>query len=136
MVVKKVQAVIYDIENGEPYFLVFHRILNWRGWELHKGTLEDSETPEKALRREIREETGLTKLKIVKSLGVSFYFNRKRCKVVDVFLVRASMNNKVDLSKNPCKEHDGYLWVNRNAAIRKLTWSNAKKIVKNINIKS
>ena len=41
---EKVQAVVYDIRNNKPYFLILHRILRWQGWELLKETLEDGES--------------------------------------------------------------------------------------------
>src|SRR3972149_1220080 len=53
-------------ENGEKYsFLVFHRKKNWRGWEILKGGLMGDESEIQALKREIREETGAKKYKIV-----------------------------------------------------------------------
>ena len=38
-------------------------------WSLPKGALKDGETLEKAARREIKEETGVTRLKLLKTLG-------------------------------------------------------------------
>ncbi|MEM4266658.1 MAG: NUDIX domain-containing protein [Candidatus Nanoarchaeia archaeon] len=134
MVAKKVQAVIYDIKKGVPYFLILHRVLHWRGWELHKGTIENNDSYKKTLRREIFEETGLKNVRIVKPLGISFYFNRRKSKVVEVFLVKASMRQKINVSRNPDREHDGYLWADRETALKKLTYSNAKKIISELRL--
>ncbi len=73
-------------------------------------------------------------VKIVRPLGISFYFNRRKSKVVEVFLVRASMRHKINLSKNPDKEHDGYLWADRKTALKKLTYKNAKNIISELHI--
>ncbi|MFH1331886.1 MAG: NUDIX domain-containing protein [archaeon] len=132
MVSKKVQAVIYDLKKGEPYFLILHRVLHWRGWELHKGTIENNDSYKKTLRREIFEETCLRNVKIVRPLGVSFYFNRRKSKVVEVFLVKASMRQRINISRNPCKEHDGYLWADRETALKKLTWPDARKVIRGL----
>ena len=55
---KGVSAVIYD-DNGALYFLIFHRVKDWEGWEFPKGGINDGEAPEEAIIREIQEETGL-----------------------------------------------------------------------------
>lgn len=135
MVAKKVGAVIYDKKKGELYFLILHRVLRWRGWELHKGTVEGNESFKQTLKREIFEETGLKNFKIIKPLHVSFYFNRRKNRVVEVFLVKASMKQKITFSKNPKKEHDGYLWADKETALKKLTWPNARKVIRNLKTK-
>ena len=65
-----IAAIIFAEKNGERYFLLLHRVLNWTGWEFVKGRLDEGEErqEEKALLREIEEETGLKQLKIVKKL--------------------------------------------------------------------
>ncbi len=135
MVSKKVQAVIYDLKSGEPYFLILHRVLRWRGWELHKGTIENNDSYKKTLVREVFEETGLKKFKVVKPLGISFYFDKRRSRVVEVFIVRVSMRQRISLSRNPKREHDGYLWADKETALKKLTWPNARRIIRNLKIK-
>lgn len=135
MVIKKVGAVIYGMKNGKPHFLILHRVLRWRGWELHKGTIEGNESFKETLKREIYEETGLKNFKIVKPLRIHFYFKRRENKMVEVFLVKASMKQKVTLKKNIKKEHDRFLWADRETALKKLTWPNARKIVKSIRVR-
>jgi 8-oxo-dGTP pyrophosphatase MutT (NUDIX family) len=134
MVIKKVAAVIYDTKHGKPYFLILHRVLHWRGWELHKGTIEGDESFKETLKREIREETGLRGFRIIKPLGVSYYFNKRKNKIIEVFLVKASMRNKISLSRNPRREHDGYLWADKETALGKLTWPNARKVIRDLRI--
>lgn len=134
MVERKVQAVIYDVKKGVPYFLILHRVLRWRGWELHKGTIEKGESYKETLRREVLEETGLKRFRVVRPLRVSFYFNRRKSRVVEVFLVRASMKQRISFSGNPKREHDGFLWVDRETALKKLSWPDARKIIKNLEL--
>ncbi len=66
--IKKVRAIIYDIKDNQPYFLILHRVLRWQGWEFVKETLEPGENVIGALKRGIKEETGLKNFEIIKSL--------------------------------------------------------------------
>ncbi len=43
-------------------------------WMLPKGTIESGETPEEVARREVREETGLSQVRVVADLGEERYF--------------------------------------------------------------
>lgn len=130
--IKKVRAVIYDIKNGQPYFLILHRILRWRGWEFLKETIEPAETPLVALKRGIKEETKLKKFKIIKSLN---YKEKWRALgniylIVNTFLVRADKKQKISL-KQEVIEHNKYEWANKETALKKLTWPKTKTLLKN-----
>jgi 8-oxo-dGTP pyrophosphatase MutT (NUDIX family) len=109
-----VRAVIYD-NNEEPYFLIFHRPKT--GWELLKGRIEQGETSEQALKREINEKAKLSKYKILRKLGViqkiaggDKLFNNQ------VFLVEANMNIPV----TPPNRINTYLWTKKENAVNKL----------------
>ena len=133
--VKKVRAIIYDIKNGEFYFLILHRILRWKGWEILKETLEKKETPLKALKRGIEEETKLKDFKIIKSLNgeEKWILGSINYSIIDTFLVRADMSQKISL-KQEIVEHDKYEWVDRKIAVRKLTWPKTKELLEKLEI--
>jgi 8-oxo-dGTP pyrophosphatase MutT (NUDIX family) len=137
---KKVQAIVYDIKNNKHYFLILHRTLRWKGWELLKGTLEKGEerSLRKALEREIKEETNLKKFKIEKKLNkqIRFYNKQKTAKniILEVFLVRVNMNQKISLHKNKVIEHDKYKWVDKNTAIKMLTFGNARSLIRSLKL--
>lgn len=135
MTIKKVRAIIYDIKEGQPYFLIFHRVLRWTGWEILKGTVKPGETNEQALKREIREETGLKKFEIIKSLNKQekWQASGNDYIIVDVFLVRADMDEKVFL-KQKIVEHDDYQWASKKTALKKLTWSKSRELLKEIDL--
>jgi hypothetical protein len=134
-ILKKVRAVIYDIKNGETYFLILHRILRWRGWEALKETLEKKETSLDALKRGITEETGLKDFKIIESLGKKekWTFQGNNYFIVDTFLVRVDMNRKISL-KQEIIEHDKYVWVDKKTAIKRLTWPETKELFRKLKI--
>lgn len=132
---KKVRAIIYDIKDNQPYFLILHRVLRWQGWEFVKETLEPGENIIGALKRGIKEETGLKNFEIIKSLDKqekwqvlgNDYF------VMNVFLVKADMNQKISL-KQKVIEHDGYQWLDKETALKKLTWPESRKLLKELKI--
>lgn len=133
--IKKVRAIIYDIKNGEFYFLILRRILRWKGWEMLKETLEKKETSLEALKRGIKEETELKNFEIIKSLDKEekWTFRGINYSIVDTFLVRADMSQKISL-KQEIVEHDKYEWVDRETAIKKLTWPKTKKLLEKLEI--
>ena len=66
-VVEKVTAFITRERNGVKELLLFKHPT--AGIQIPAGTVEEGETPETAVRREVYEETGLRVVKIEKSLG-------------------------------------------------------------------
>lgn len=65
-------GVVYRYHRGKLQFL-FVKNLAGR-WTFPKGTIELQETREQTALREVKEETGLKKLAIVKPIGKSRYF--------------------------------------------------------------
>ncbi len=130
---KKVRAIIYDIKDSQPYFLILHRILRWQGWEFVKETIESGENAEETLKRGIKEETGLKKFKIIKRLNKQEKWQAlgNDYQVVDVFLIKADMNEKISL-KQEIKEHDNYQWLDKETVLEKLTWPKSKKLLKEL----
>ena len=124
---KGVTAIIYD-DMGDKWFLILHRIKNWDGWEFVKGGIEDGETPQDAVVREIFEETGIKRFSLKKKLEVKKeYVNsktRQKC-VHDVFLFAASMNVPVHISK---EEHDTYQWAKKELVRDRLTKESDKMV--------
>ncbi len=58
------------VKNGAGEILIIFR----RGkWDLPKGKLDDGETLEECALREVREETGLQKLKIVSKINITYH---------------------------------------------------------------
>lgn len=131
--IKKVRAIIYDIKGGKPYFLILHRVLNWRGWEFLKETMAPGGTVLQTLKRGIKEETKLKKFKILKKFNYQENWQAigKNFSIICLYVVRADMNQKISL-KQEIIEHNKYAWVNKKTALKKLTWSKTRKFFKDL----
>ena len=99
-------------------------------WDFVKGHVEEGETDIQAAVREAREETGITDLVFrdgfKRTVKYTFYIPGGRAvhKSVVFFLAR-TQTAKVVISD----EHQGYSWDTMDAAIKKATFENARKVL-------
>lgn len=98
-------------------------------WDFPKGHLEKREETLDAVRREVKEETGLTRLHIIPGFKVTIryfvnYDNQKRLKFVAFFLAE-TRQKKVTISW----EHQDFAWLPFEEACERLTYANAKKVL-------
>jgi len=127
----EVQGVIFDQKDGKLVLLVQKKdrkatTINWR---LLKGGVNDGETEEEALRREIYEETGLKNIKIMRQVHrYEFIFNEVR-HTVSSFLVKADSGEPVKLQES---ELAGYAWTRVGSANRLLYWRNEKEALRKL----
>jgi 8-oxo-dGTP pyrophosphatase MutT (NUDIX family) len=133
---RKYVFIIPFLRRKNPQFLILHRIKNWKGWEFPKGGLKENESELECLKREIREETGAKKFKIIAKTPylIKYKFPKGFLKESHiyygakgyVFLVEL-FSKKVKVDKN---EHDKYLWVSKDEALEILTHKNHKNALK------
>jgi 8-oxo-dGTP pyrophosphatase MutT (NUDIX family) len=64
--------VVFSRDTGAPRILLLKHESG--KWMLPKGTIESGETPEEVALREVREETGLSNVRVVSDLGEERYF--------------------------------------------------------------
>ncbi len=125
---KGVKAIIFTKVSKNLYFLILHRRLNWTGWELLKGGIEKGESYKEALIREIKEETGIEEVNIIKEVGkIEFIANNKKLSY-KCFLIETKMCD-VKLDK---REHNSYKWANYEEALNLLTHDTDKNMLKNV----
>jgi len=135
---KSAGAIIYHIIDGVPHYLLLHYPSGH--WEFAKGHIEGGENVEQTIRREVEEETGIKDLKIIPGFKEqSKYFFRKSYglkgeakkkapwvfKLV-VFLLAETKTDNVVISK----EHKDFLWLPFKEAVKRITYKNAKELLK------
>ncbi len=98
-------------------------------WDFAKGHIDKGEKTEDAVRREVKEETGISRLKFLEGFKETIryfvnYDGARRLKFVAFFLVRTSEKN-VKISW----EHQGYAWLPYEKARAQLTYENARRVL-------
>ncbi len=122
-------GVPFMFVNGKPeYLLVLHNDPH-KYWAFPKGRQNEGETYKETAIREISEETGTSKFKIIKRLiSDSIYFPKRGTKTivkkVVFFLVRFHTRD-VRLSL----EHINWIWVNFDKALSMLTFEDYKRVL-------
>ena len=124
--------VLFRSTSNENEFL----LLNYpQGhWDFIKGKMEKNETPRETALRETKEETGISDIEFIdgfeESVEYNFRFNNENIhKKVIFFLAKTETLQTVSLSH----EHNDYLWLAYNDALKKTTYGNAKNVLSKAN---
>jgi len=134
---KAVFIVTYSIIGNKIEYLILKRKLHWKGWEFPKGGVNIFETKKQAVKRELKEETGLRALKIKKFNIKGKYDYDKEYPDRPGFKGQTYTLYSAEVKKGGIKfdktEHSGYKWASFNEALKNLTWKNQKKCLKEVN---
>ncbi|MCX6746622.1 MAG: NUDIX domain-containing protein [Candidatus Pacearchaeota archaeon] len=134
---RAVFILVYARANKKIEYLILKRRLHWIGWEFPKGGVRRFETKRGAVKREIREETGLKILKIKKFHVYGKYrYDKKysyRKNVIGQTFSLYAVEVKKEKVRVSDKEHSDYKWLGFKEALRKLTWNNQKRCLKIVN---
>ena len=103
-------------------------------WDFIKGKMEQNETPHETALRETKEETGISNIEFIDDfeelVEYDFRFNSENIhKKVILFLARTETLQTVNLSH----EHNDYLWLGYNDALKKTTYKNARNVLSKAN---
>ena len=121
---KSCGAVVF-IKKGD---LTNYLLLNYAAghWDFVKGNVEPNEKEKETVVRELKEETSITDAKFIDGFreAITYFYRRQGSKVHKevVFYLMEANTNKVELSF----EHVGYIWLDYQHAMEKLTFKNAK----------
>ena len=99
-------------------------------WDFPKGHVESNETEIETAVRELEEETGITDIKILDGFrhSINYTLFRKSVPISKevIFFLASTVEKRVELSS----EHIDYAWLDFEKAIVKLTYDNARQILK------
>ena len=126
--------VFYQEKNKEPEYLLLHYPGSTKKakdyWDFPKGHIEKGEKEIETAKREVAEETGLKEIEMIPGFRafIKYFFQKENKKIFKtvVFYLARSRSKKVILSS----EHIGFLWLPFREAIQKVTYQNAKEVLK------
>lgn len=103
-------------------------------WDFPKGNIEVNETQIQAAVRELEEETGINRFRLVPGFKETLAYNYKKksaqvAKTVTFYLGITTIS-KVVLSS----EHIGYVWLTYQESVKILTYHNAKNLLTQANM--
>ncbi|MCW3995621.1 MAG: NUDIX domain-containing protein [Candidatus Bathyarchaeota archaeon] len=124
---KSCGAVIFLRNEPTKYLLLNYAASHW---DFVKGNVEPNESEKQTVIRELQEETGITDAKFIDGFRetISYFYRRQNLTVHKevVFFLMETQTPKIQLSF----EHIGYVWLSYADAQEKLTYKNAKDILK------
>ena len=102
-------------------------------WDFVKGKIERNETSYETALRETKEETGITNIEFVdgfeESVEYDFRFKKEDIHKKVIFFLAKTNEKNIKLSH----EHNDYLWLEYNDALKKTTFENAKNVLTKAN---
>jgi len=102
-------------------------------WDFIKGKIEQNETSHETAIRETKEETGISNIKFIdgfeESVEYDFRFKNEDIHKKVIFFLAKTSEKKISLSH----EHNDYLWLGYNDALKKTTFKNAKNVLSKAN---
>src|SRR6266568_118953 len=120
-------GVVYRVEDGIPLFLLLAS--NKRGvWCLPKGLIEEGEDEVTTAMREVREETGVSRVKLHGKLGAIKYQFGFRAKTYDK-TVHFFLFETDQADAKVGTEHDAMEWMPYEKALHTLSYPNEKEML-------
>ena len=134
-------AVVFRKEDNKIYYLLLHYEAGH--WGFPKGHIEKGENEEETVKREIKEETGLDDIKIIKGFReyIKYVFrdvykleNRERKQAnwvfkIVIYYLGETKTKEVKISF----EHIGYKWLPYKEALKRISFKNTKEVLKKAN---
>jgi 8-oxo-dGTP pyrophosphatase MutT (NUDIX family) len=127
----QVEAIIFRRNSNRIEYLLLKRLPERNGfWQPVTGGVEEGETLTEALRREIREETGIENLVRVIEDIYYFEFSDPNLNKEYVFGVEVAFTEVVVLDG---EEHSEYRWCSIKDALQLLNWKENKEALEKLN---
>ena len=102
-------------------------------WDFVKGKVEQNETPHETALRETKEETGITNIEFIdgfeESVEYDFRFKKEDIHKKVIFFLAKTDEKNIKISH----EHNDYIWLEYDNALKKTTFENAKDVLTKAN---
>ena len=102
-------------------------------WDFIKGKVEEDETLHETALRETKEETGISDIEFIdgfeESVEYNFRFKNEDIHKKVIFFLAKTSEKKISLSH----EHDDFVWLEYDNALKKTTFRNAKNVLSKAN---
>ncbi len=123
IVSKLVEVHVLRKKGNQLQFLLLKRSENelYPGiWQMVSGKIRNKENALTTAQRELKEETGLSPLKLWVAPKVNSFYDHHTdtINLIPVFAALVEYNSPVIISR----EHSKYLWLSKNDAIKKMAW--------------
>ena len=127
----QVEAIIFRRNDSRIEYLLLKRLPERNGfWQPVTGGVEEGETRDEALRREVMEETGVKNIVAVIEGLYYFEFSDPNLNQEYVYGVEISLSEKIVLDQ---KEHSEYRWCSFQEALQLLHWKENKEALRKLN---
>lgn len=128
---KSCGAIVFKKQKDGIKYLILH--YGAGHWDFPKGRQEKNEKEEQTALREIKEETGIEDIEFADGFreAISYFYKQGGETVFKevIFFLAQSATDEVKLSS----EHIGYAWLGYENAYKKLTFNNAKELLRKAN---
>ena len=128
---KSAGIVLFRNDSNKNEFL----LLNYpQGhWDFIKGKVEENETTHETAIRETKEETEISNIEFIDGfeewVEYDFKFKKENIHKKVVFFLAKTSEKKIRLSH----EHNDYVWLEYDDALKKTTFENAKNVLSKAN---
>jgi len=127
----QVEAIIFRRNGNVIEYLLLKRLPERNGfWQPVTGGVEEGETRDEALQREIMEETGVRNIVAVIEDLYHFEFSDPNLNQEYVYGVEVSSSEEIVLDP---KEHSEYRWCSLQEALQLLHWKENKEALRKLN---
>lgn len=117
-----------DQAKGDHEYLLLHYPSGH--WDFPKGHVEEGENENETAARELQEETGIPSIRFVDDFRevilYSYKKNGKPSRKLVIFFLGETRSQNVSLSH----EHEDFIWLPYKEAFAKVTFDNAKNLLK------
>ena len=130
---KSIGIILFRKENKELKYLLLYRKPheNFKeSWDFVKGNVSEKESEVETLKRELKEETGISNFNLIKDFRerIQFFYKREKHIILKeiIFYFGETKDKGVKLSF----EHDDFKWCSYEEALKLLAHKNSRDILK------